>query len=97
MNLNSNVFNRIEISGYSALTSLLGRIERLRELISRLSDKAQDPTEFTGEACLVNSSEQQSSNNMTRWAYFSQVFISITIWMILGFAAGFLIGLINPK
>jgi len=96
MSLNS-FLNRVEIIFYSTLTSLLSVANRfhpqeeLQADLSFLPSTARDGSGFT---------EVQDTPDdpfIRIWKRLSQAILPIIIWMILGFAAGFLIGMIRPR
>ncbi|HEX9091974.1 MAG TPA: hypothetical protein VF831_10815 [Anaerolineales bacterium] len=95
MDQNSNAYlNRIEIIFYSLLISCMNIVRRV-QLIS-------DPIESPSQQSLVEENfsftnkvlPNQSLDNW--WTRLQQAFITLIIWMVLGFAAGYLIGMIIP-
>ena len=98
MNLNSDAFiNRCETIYYSALTSCLSRIERIRRLLLGEEETPQDSITLTESSADYFTPVVQETLKVTGWTKLNQAFTSIIIWVILGFATGFLFGLINPK
>jgi len=98
MNLNSNaIFNRIEIIFYATLTACMSGVNRSRVYIAHLV-KIPDQV-FVDEQ--VNSAPisnvEPVTNHGTPWTYISQALLPLAIWIVLGFAAGFLIGMLRPR
>jgi hypothetical protein len=98
MNLNSNaLINRIEIIYYSILTTCLSGVDRIRGLNNRHLDTPQNPIRYEEQATFINTTDYPQKINISKWSDFYQALAPFMIWLILGFATGFLIGLINPK
>ena len=96
--MNSNTFlNRAEILLYSTLISAMSGINHLRTQIEHLTtipvkhspDGDIDPT-------LVNDQFKERSLLM-HWKTIQQFLLQLLLWVILGFAAGYLIGMIKPR
>lgn len=98
MSINSNAFiNRIEIFFYSILITLMSGINRIRSLLYRPEQLQSQPV--AGEEISANlpvETTKQKSVDFS-WSMFSQTLVAILIWSVLGFAAGFLFGMINPR
>jgi hypothetical protein len=98
MNINSNaVINRIEIIYYSILTACLNGVERIRDLNNRHREGSQKPIRYEEQATYINTTDYSQKIKISRWPDFYQAIVPFMIWLILGFATGFFIGLINPK
>jgi hypothetical protein len=96
--MNSNTFsNRVEIFLYSTLISAMSGINRIRTQIQHFSsipvhhssDGETDPTQ-------VNEHYQEKILFMS-WNSVQQALVPLLLWVILGFAAGYLIGMIKPR
>lgn len=98
MNINSNaIINRVEIIYYSILTTCLSGVERIRDLNKRQIEGSQKPISCEEQATFTNTTDYPQKIKIYRWLDFNQAIVPFMIWLILGFATGFLIGLINPK
>lgn len=98
MDLHSSAFiNRVEINLYSLLTSCMSVVNRAQVDSDALGYSALKSPPFENE--IVSEAYQGSSikSGTAWWLNISQVLISLIIWMVLGFAAGFLIGTISPR
>lgn len=96
--MNANAFlTRFKILLYSALTSVMSGIDQLRA-------KFQDVTTIPAPHSMTGESEQVVQNDqLTRgslsltWESIKVALLSLFLWIILGFAAGFLIGMLKPR
>jgi hypothetical protein len=97
MNMNPNaIFSRIEIFFYSILISCMSAVNRIRAHIdhSETIPVQGTPDELNSSKIIEETPERSLNFNLI---YIWQSLIPLMIWMILGFAAGFLIGMINPR
>jgi hypothetical protein len=81
---------------YAILTSLSRGINRIRNL----NDQAENNRNFSPieERNSTSSIPYYSEKiKISSWAFIEQTLPIIIIWIIFGFATGFLIGLIIPK
>jgi hypothetical protein len=81
---------------YSSLISVMSGINRLRTKIQHISSL---DSQHTLDGALVNSHPHglSAGRSLTEvWKTIEQVFLSLLLWAILGFAAGFLIGMLQP-
>ncbi len=88
--------NRLEIALYSTLTSALSGFNHLRAKVRRTNDP-DDWLPAEDEA--LSKDLDEPSNQKKIWLSWETIKTSIMIlvlWMVLGFAAGFLIGMIKP-
>jgi hypothetical protein len=95
--MNSNTFlNRAEIILYSTLISVMSGINHLRAQIQQYSTSLEQhsPGEELG-SMLVNEQYQERSL-LVYWKSIQQALLQLFLWIILGFAAGYLIGMIKP-
>jgi hypothetical protein len=74
----------------SAVNRILSREAHLRDL-------AYPPSAIEDGQSFVEIQEVPNDPFITIWTKVSQAILPIVIWMILGFAAGFLIGMIRPR
>lgn len=96
--MNSNAFfNRVEILLYSALISAMSGINHLRAQIQHLSIVPLQHSPV-GEADPTQLNNQyQARSLLPSWKSIQQALLPLLLWVILGFAAGFLIGMIKPR
>jgi hypothetical protein len=98
MNINSNAFlDRVEITFYSVLTSFLSHVNRIEPHISHLVNIPGHLAANEAESTSLFTVDIPEKTLVSIWTYISQALIPLIIWMILGFAAGFLIGMIKPR
>ena len=97
MNINSNaLLDHIEISFYSILTSCLSGANRIRGRVNRLQKTSHYPLNNEGVGTYLINSDIPEKSQISSWTNISQTLITLVIWMILGFAAGFLTGMLKP-
>jgi hypothetical protein len=96
--MNSNTFlNRAEILLYSTLISAMSGINHIRTQIEHLSTiPVQHSHEDENDPTLVTDQYQGRSLSM-KWKSVQQALLQLVLWVILGFAAGYLIGMIKPR
>jgi len=90
-------FNRLEIVFYSTFTSIISGVNRIR---AHFGHFVIDPPQTLSSNTAVTSplSDQFPEKTSIKHSnYFSQVLLSVLIWTILGFSAGFLIGMLNTR
>ena len=90
-------FNRLEIVFYSGLTSIISGVHRIRAQFGHFEN---DPTQSTLSNAAVSPplyNQFPAKPSIKGSNYFSQVLLSVLIWTILGFSAGFLIGMLNTR
>jgi hypothetical protein len=90
-------FNRLEIVFYSGLTSIISGVHRIRAQFGHIE---YDPAQSTlrnaaGSPPLYDQFPVKPSRKASY--YISQLLLSVLIWTILGFSAGFLIGMLNTR
>jgi hypothetical protein len=96
--MNSNTFlNRAEILLYSTLISAMSGINHLRTQIEHLTTiPVQHSPDGDIDPTLVNDQYKERSLLM-HWKTIQQSLLQLLLWIILGFAAGYLIGMIKPR
>jgi hypothetical protein len=93
MNLNSSaLFDQIEI-----ITSCLNGINIIRGLENQLAKSPQYASDNEIEGSPSIDSDITAKSLRSIWTYINQALSPLIIWMILGFATGFLIGMIKPR
>ena len=91
-----NFLNRIGIFLFSTLISGMSAANRLRtHAESKLNEPAETSVIVETESQVVSDIAENVNQRIT-WTSISQAFIALTIWIVMGFAAGFLIGMIRP-
>jgi len=91
------LITRLEIVLYSALTSLIGDMHRIR---AHFGHSINDPSQLTSSNSVEYTpliDQFPAKPAIKRSIYFSQVLLSVLIWITLGFSAGFLIGMLNTR
>ncbi len=95
--MNSNALvNRLEVVVYSTLTSAISRMNKLRGKADQ-SQAIPECPEFNDET--VNVGEDATLKPEGRsisLEAIKTIVIALTLWLILGFGAGFLLGMIKP-
>jgi hypothetical protein len=94
--MNSNgILTRVEIFLYSTLTSSMSGINHLRGNFNIVgqSKHSMDPDPSNAQT-----STQTGQNSIALYRELIKVVLpALFLWIILGFAAGFLIGLLQPR
>jgi len=95
--MNSNTFlNRVEILLYSTLISAMSGLNHLRAQIQHFSTiPIQHSPDGEIDPSVLHDQYQERSILMS-WKSVQQAFLQLLLWMILGFAAGYLMGMIKP-
>jgi len=95
MDQNSNAYlNRIELIFYSLLISCMNIVRRV-QLISDPIESPTHPSLVEEHISYTNKLvPNQSVSNW--WTKLWQAFVTLIIWMVLGFAAGYFIGMVIP-
>ncbi len=96
MNANT-IFNRFEIVFYSTLTSAMSGVTHLRTSI-RDSSTAHRQQVLHAETAIIQQNDQPKLSSFAlSWESFKAALLALFMWIVLGFAAGFLIGLLSPR
>ena len=95
--MNSNTFfNRVEILLYSSLISAMSGISHIRAQFQHFSSVSLHPSsDGETDPAQVMDHDQEKILFMS-WNSIQQVLLPLLLWVILGFAAGYLIGMIKP-
>jgi len=96
--MNSNTFsNRVEIFFYSTLISAMSGISHIRAQIQHFATiPVQHSSGGETDSTQANGFGQEKIHFMS-WNSVQQALVPLLLWVILGFAAGYLIGMINPR
>jgi hypothetical protein len=91
----TTAFNKLEILLYSTFISVMSGINKLKTRAQPISHtSSQNESPFVVEAMPLPSQEPEASASLP-WESFQQTVLSLVLWIILGLAAGFLIGMIK--
>ena len=91
----ASVINKAEIQLYSTLISVMSGINQLKTEDLQLGKSALEELPAV-ETALAQTYEDLSSEPVPSiWSSIQQVFLSLLFWTVLGFAAGFLIGMLH--
>ena len=95
--MNSNTFlNRVEILLYSSLISAMSGLSNLRAHLQHSTDLPTQ-SEPNYPAVPTKSPDQVKGRSLTSSLIsIREALIPLFLWILLGFAAGFLIGMIHP-
>ncbi len=95
MNANT-IFNQFEIFFYSTLTSAMSGVTHLRTSIldGSTADRQQVPNV---EIARIQQVDQPNRSFAFSWESIKVALLGLLLWMVLGFAAGFLIGMLSPR
>lgn len=95
--MNSNaIFGRIEVLFYSSLISCMSGVHHIRAKLENLTNKPSLVPTQNDQGTISITDEPLQKSFSINWNYISQSVISMAIWMVLGFAAGLLMGMLNP-
>ena len=95
--MNSNTFlNRVEILLYSSLISAMSGLSNLRAHLQHSADLPAQPKTNYDEVPTRPSDQGKGRSLTLSLISIREALISLFLWIILGFAAGFLIGMIHP-
>jgi hypothetical protein len=90
------ILNRVEIMTYSMLTSLMSGMERLRGLPQ--SWQSLNPPAPASESHAVIEKGLIPEQSLSKvWSLIKDTVPPLFLWLVLGFAAGFLIGMVQPR
>jgi hypothetical protein len=97
MNTNSKAFfNRIEIIFYSTLISCMSGINHIRARAEQAVNLPPQPTIDEDKDYSPLNSKSPARLLIDSWTYLRQALIPLLVWVIFGFAAGFMLGMIRP-
>jgi hypothetical protein len=95
--MNSTTFmTKAEILLYSSLTSAISGIDHLKTQLQHIpiysTPMFSEKDKASKEIGAMNTAEANSQS----WETVQQILLSLLLWTILGFAAGFFMGMIKP-
>ena len=93
----NTIINRFEIFFYSALISALSGLNHLRTGI-QAGPVIQGQKYTQGVTGDIQPIDRPEPGSFARsWASFKAALLPLILWTVLGFAAGFLIGMLSPR
>jgi hypothetical protein len=96
--MNANAFvTRFEIFMYSTLTSAMSGINQLRAKFQQISPISSTPQAKADLGQILLNDELKKGPFALSWETFKAVLPPLFLWIVLGFAAGFLIGMLKPR
>jgi hypothetical protein len=96
MNANA-IFTRFEIFLYSTLTSAMSGINHLRSKVQDVSSITAQPSATTDFGQILLDDELKKGPFALTWETVKAILPPLFLWIVLGFAAGFLIGMLKPR
>jgi hypothetical protein len=90
------ILNRVEIMTYSILTSLMSGMERLRGLPHSWQSLNPPTPAFESQVVIEKGLVHEHSLSKV-WSLIKDTVPPLFLWLVLGFAAGFLIGMVQPR
>ncbi len=95
--MNSNALvNRLEVVVYSTLTSAISGMNKIRGKVDQ-SQAIREWPDFSDET--INAGDNATlkpEGRLISLEAIKTIVIALTLWLILGFGAGFLLGMIKP-
>jgi hypothetical protein len=91
------IFTRFEIFIYSTFTSALSGINHLRSKVQGGSSIAAQSNSKSDFGQILLDDELKKGPFALTWQTVKAVLPPLFLWIILGFAAGFLIGMLRPR
>lgn len=96
--MNANAFfTRFEIFLYSALTALMSGINHLRSKFQDGSSSQFPSSAKTDFGQILLDDQLKKGTFALAWETVKTVLPPLFLWIVLGFAAGFLIGMLKPR
>lgn len=90
------IVNQVEILLFSALTSVMSGMNTIKVKIQpQLPGSVPYTMDWEADLAQLNDPPRESRLALA-WKSFQQVLLTLLLWTILGFAAGFLMGMIKP-
>jgi len=87
--------NKAELALYSTLISLMGGLIRLKEGDAQGSKHVVQPEAPLDDPTVIMDLVAQPRTFALRWQSIQQGILALLMWIVLGFAAGFLIGMLR--
>jgi hypothetical protein len=95
MNSNSHtLFNQFGFLYHKFLTSWLSRAIHGRGNRLDHSSAPYEPLVYEESSTIAQESNYSEKIHISNWDYINQVISTVIVWIILGFAAGFLMGML---
>ena len=93
----NTLFNQVEIRIYSTLTYILSGINYIKASFQQLLMNINEFSISDGDAKAGLDASPAKGSLLIKWESIKTVFLLLFLWMVLGFATGFLIGMIRPR
>ncbi len=91
----TSLMDKVELGLYSTLISVLSGVRQLKETRQQVSDAALSPlSNCAGEASPIANQASEMKLSIS-WDSIQQTLLTTLLWIVLGFAAGFLIGMLR--
>jgi len=91
------ILNRVEIVVYSALTSVMSKVNHLRGNVGQTISPADQPTQLAEDPAVYDNQQSHQRSLYMVWNSIQEIVPLLFLWLMLGFAAGFLIGMVQPR
>ncbi|NJD58389.1 MAG: hypothetical protein C3F13_06685 [Anaerolineales bacterium] len=91
------ILNRVEIVMYSTLTSMLSGVNHLRGIPGQSAASLNPPAQAVSEQQAHAFPQAQKFSLSIIWDSIKEIVPPLFFWLVLGFAAGFLIGMVQPR
>jgi hypothetical protein len=91
------ILNRVEIVAYSTLTSILSGINHLRGITGQSAASLNPPAQAVPEQQAREFPQVQKFSLSLIWYSIKEFVPPLFLWLVLGFAGGFLIGMVQPR
>lgn len=93
----TTLLNKAEIQLYSTLISIMSEINRFKSQAEGILPAPQ-PEQAGAQLNPANIQDRSFQKAITLgWTGLQQAILAFLLWTILGFAAGFLLGMIGPR
>ena len=91
----TSFLNKLEILLYSSLINIMSGINQLKTQDQNISKSPVQPDPEVNIDLLQTYDQLPERSISISWVSIQQAFLSLLLWMVLGFAAGFLVGMIK--
>ncbi len=93
----ASVINKAEIQLYSTLISVMSGINQLKAGEAQIAKTIIPEMPVVSMTAVLDEPAAAGETTATKWDALEQTLLSILLWTLLGFAAGFLIGMIGAR
>jgi hypothetical protein len=96
--MNANAFiTRFEIFLYSTLTYAMSGMNHIRAKLHEVTTMQAQPSAKTDFGEILLDDQQNKGPLAPSWETIKVILPPLFLWIVLGFAAGFLIGMLKPR